>query len=86
MSDADVKCGRPRDVTQKSVTIKSGGTITLSIPTNVLLWVAEDRAFVFDLIDRLTAYEKGGAARVRLVDAVSSKRADPVPAGGFSAG
>lgn len=41
----------------RSVTLKSGGTLTLSASTKFLALSSADRKFVFDLIDKLEAYE-----------------------------
>jgi len=41
----------------RSVTLKSGGTLTLSGHINILALSAADRAFVFELIDKLVEYE-----------------------------
>lgn len=41
----------------RSVTLKSGGTLTLSASTKFLSLSAADRKFVFELIDKLEEYE-----------------------------
>jgi hypothetical protein len=44
----------------RSVTLKSGGTLTLSASTKFLALSSADRKFVFDLIDQLESYETQG--------------------------
>lgn len=44
----------------RSVTLKSGGTLTLSASTKFMSLSSADRKFVFDLIDKLEAYETNG--------------------------
>lgn len=41
----------------KSVELKSGGSVTLTASLDLFSLSAEDRAFVFDLIDRMQQYE-----------------------------
>lgn len=41
----------------RSVTLRSGGTLTVSATTKFMALSASDRKFVFDLIDKLEAYE-----------------------------
>ncbi len=41
----------------RSVTLKSGGTLTLSGHINILALDAADRYFVFELLDKLIEYE-----------------------------
>ena len=43
----------------RTVTLRGGGTLTLTVSASFLSLSADDRALLFDLIDRLTAYEKG---------------------------
>lgn len=50
----------PSGATTRTVTLRSGGTLTVSAAVDFLSLDADDRAFVFSLIDRLTAYEQGG--------------------------
>lgn len=45
--------------TAKTITLKSGGTLTLSATLDLFSLNAVDRTFVFDLIDKLEGYEKG---------------------------
>lgn len=44
----------------RSVTLKSGGTLTLSASTKFLALSSADRKFVFELIDKLEEYETSG--------------------------
>lgn len=44
--------------TQKTIKLNNGGTVTVSLDVNILELKADDRKFVFDLIDKLTAYEE----------------------------
>jgi hypothetical protein len=46
----------------RSVELRSGGTLTISATTKFMSLSSEDRKFVFDLIDQLESYEKGGGA------------------------
>jgi hypothetical protein len=48
--------------TSRSITLRSGGTLTLSATLDLFSLGAEDRAFVFELIDRLDVYEKKSSA------------------------
>lgn len=43
--------------TEKTIKLKNGGSITLSIDVNILELKGNDRKFVFDLIDKLDVYE-----------------------------
>jgi Family of unknown function (DUF5343) len=43
--------------TSKTISLKSGGTVTVSASLDVFSLKPDDRAFVFDLIDKLNAYE-----------------------------
>lgn len=45
----------------RTVTLRSGGTLTISASAGWLSLSADDRKFVFGLIDELTAYEKKSA-------------------------
>lgn len=45
----------------RSVTLRSGGTLTISASTGFLSLSSADRKFVFGLIDSLEAYEKGNS-------------------------
>jgi hypothetical protein len=47
--------------TAKSVTLKSGGVLTLSATLDLFALNAEDRKFVFELIDKLDTYEKASS-------------------------
>jgi hypothetical protein len=48
----------PASSVSKSVELKSGGAVTLTASLDLFSLSAEDRAFVFDLIDRLQQYER----------------------------
>jgi hypothetical protein len=52
----------------RAVKLKSGGTLTLSASTKFMALDATDRAFVFELIDKLADYE--------------SKQTEPLKVGG----
>jgi hypothetical protein len=43
--------------TEKTVELKNGGTVTLSLDVNILELKGNDRKFVFELIDKLDVYE-----------------------------
>jgi len=43
------------------VTLRSGGTVTASASINLFKLPAEDREFVFGLIDEIHEYEEGTA-------------------------
>jgi hypothetical protein len=47
-----------RPGTGKTVQLKSGGTLTVSATVDMFGVSAEDRTFLFDLIDKLNAYER----------------------------
>jgi hypothetical protein len=47
----------------KSVTLKSGGTLTLCLTANLLDLSSSDRALVFGIIDSLQSYEHGRKSR-----------------------
>jgi hypothetical protein len=55
-----------------SLTLRSGGQVTLSVSVNVMELSVQDRNFVFDLIDKLRDYENGEAS-----SAVSSDKQAP---------
>lgn len=44
-----------------SVQLRSGGQVALSVSVNVMELSVDDREFIFHLIDKLRAYENGGA-------------------------
>jgi hypothetical protein len=44
--------------TSKSVRLRSGGTVTVTAAVDLFTLAAEDRRFLFELIDRLQAYER----------------------------
>lgn len=44
--------------TKKTIQLKRGGSLTLSLAVNILELKGDDRAFVFELIDRLEEYEQ----------------------------
>lgn len=49
----------PQAGESRSVTLKSGGTLTLSASVQFMSLSPADRTFVFELIDKLAAYEQG---------------------------
>jgi hypothetical protein len=49
---------RPSSGTSKSVSLKSGGVLTLSATLDLFALNSEDRKFVFELIDKLDGYEE----------------------------
>lgn len=44
----------------RTVTLQSGGTVTLTASVDLMSLTPDDRAFVFELIDRMGAYEREG--------------------------
>jgi hypothetical protein len=46
---------------EKTIELHQGGSITLILDVNVLELKGEDRTFVFDLIDKIDAYESAGS-------------------------
>jgi len=56
---------QPQAGESRSVTLKSGGTLTLSASTKFMALSATDRKFVFDLIDKLEDYETQGGLVVK---------------------
>jgi hypothetical protein len=44
--------------TKKTIQLKRGGSLTLSLAVNILELKGDDRTFVFELIDRLEEYEQ----------------------------
>lgn len=53
----------------RSVSLRSGGTVTVSCSTTFLALTREDRMFVFDLVDRLLEYEEKSAAETATTEA-----------------
>lgn len=49
----------PAAGTSRVVTLKSGGTLTVSASLDLFSLIPADRKFVFELIDRLEEYERG---------------------------
>jgi len=49
---------RPAGSATLTLTLASGGTLHFAASVNILQLSAEDRTFLFELIDRLHAYEK----------------------------
>ena len=47
------------DGTSRAVSLQSGGTLRLSASIDLFKLSAADRNFVFGLIDKLEAYERG---------------------------
>lgn len=54
----DEEDDQPQAGESRSVTLKSGGTLTLSASTKFMALSSTDRKFVFDLIDKLEEYEQ----------------------------
>lgn len=54
--DAEGTVGTPPG-SSKTVHLRAGGTITLTVSADVFALSADDRAFVFGLVDKLQAYE-----------------------------
>lgn len=48
----------------RSITLVSGGSVTLSASVDMFKLSSEDRKFLFDIIDRLANYEEGGEDEV----------------------
>lgn len=44
---------------QRTIQLRRGGSLELLLDVNILALKGEDRAFVFDLIDKIDAYEEG---------------------------
>ncbi len=61
-ADTDAPPSPPRqdepEGTKKTIQLRRGGSLTLSLAVNILELKGEDRAFVFELIDRLEEYEQ----------------------------
>lgn len=51
--------GRPSPTDWIALTFKSGGSVRLGVTIDVTRLSAEDRRFVFELIDRMNAYKEG---------------------------
>lgn len=49
---------KPTRGDERTITLRGGGTLTLSISVEILKLRGEDRVFVFDLIDKLADYEE----------------------------
>jgi hypothetical protein len=64
-ADTDAPPPPPRqgepEGTKKTIQLRRGGSLTLSLAVNILELKGEDRAFVFELIDRLEEYEQATA-------------------------
>lgn len=56
---ASVNANTPQQGSVRTIVLRSGGTLTLSISADVFAMSAEDRGFIFGLIDNLQKYEKG---------------------------
>lgn len=48
--------------TTKTIQLKSGGELTLSLTVNLFDLIGDERKFVFDLIDQIQGYERGSQA------------------------
>jgi hypothetical protein len=60
---ATLAATKPREqvtgsTTQKTIELRNGGTVTLSLDVNILELKGNDRKFIFELIDRLDTYEQ----------------------------
>ena len=53
---------QPAPGTSRTVSLSSGGSLTVSATLDLFKLNPKDRAFVFDLIDKLAAYEEAGKA------------------------
>ncbi len=62
----------------RSVQLKSGGTLTLSATTKFMALNTTDRAFVFELIDKLLEYEGTQTAPTPSVHGAPPATATPV--------
>lgn len=51
--------------TTKTLILRSGGTLSITVSVDLLSLSRQDRAFVFGLIDKLGAYERGEEAKPR---------------------
>ena len=51
--------------TSRTVQLASGGTLSLVASIDVLQLSADDRAFVFELVDRVATYEEANAPTER---------------------
>lgn len=49
----------PEPALSKSIQLRSGGTVTLTAAVDLFSLAAEDRSFLFELIDQLQGYERG---------------------------
>jgi hypothetical protein len=47
---------------QRTIQLRRGGSLTLLLDINILALKGDDRAFVFDLIDKIDAYEEGSTS------------------------
>jgi hypothetical protein len=56
---ASPEAARPAATTSRSVRLRSGGTLTLAASVDLFALDAEDRKFVFELIERFERYERG---------------------------
>lgn len=63
--------------TKKTIQLKRGGSLTLSLAVNILELKGEDRAFVFELIDKLEEYEEKASA-LPLPEAAESEKNEEV--------
>jgi Family of unknown function (DUF5343) len=50
--------------TTKTITLKSGGELTLSLTVNLFDLIGDDRDFVFGIIDKIQTYQKGASKRM----------------------
>lgn len=57
----------------KTIQLRRGGSLTLSYSINLLELKGEDRKFVFDLIDKIDAYEEGSKDSAEEVNTVEKE-------------
>src|ERR1051325_1664783 len=58
-ADAGAQSHNEPDDTKRTIKLRRGGSLTLTLAVNLLQLQGDDRTFVFDLIDKLDAYEEG---------------------------
>jgi len=63
MPEKNAAADTSQTTSDKSVELESGGSLSLKLTTNLMDLSKEDRAFVFELIDKLNGYENAQAAK-----------------------
>ncbi len=63
MAEKNAAADTAETTSDKSVELESGGSLSLKLTANLMELSKEDRAFVFELIDKLNDYEKAQAAK-----------------------